>query len=174
MNELIAKRYVKALLIGVDNSQINALLDSLKQVNALFSSEKFKEIIASPFVNKSEKLELVLSAVKNEKVANLVKLLATNSRLDLIPTITELLISELNRVTNSYNGVIYTDSKLSAREVSDLEKKFGAKLNIKLQLTQEICEENSLKVDIDALGVEISLSTPRLKSQLQESILKAI
>ena len=39
---------------------------------------------------------------------------------------------------------------------------------------QNVCDYDGIKVDIDGLGVEISFSKDRLKSQLIDHILKAV
>ena len=58
--------------------------------------------------------------------------------------------------------------------VKDLEEKFGKKFDTTLSLSQNICDYDGIKVDIDGLGVEVSFSADRLKSNLSEYILKAI
>ena len=47
-------------------------------------------------------------------------------------------------------------------------------MGLALQLTQNICDYDGIKVDIDGLGVEVGFSKERLKSQLIHHILKAV
>ena len=77
-------------------------------------------------------------------------------------------------MSNSYVGVVYTNQVLSNDYVSSIEEQFSKKFNVKLSLTQNVCDYDGIKVDIDGLGVEISFSKERLKSQLIDHILKAV
>ncbi|MEN8718216.1 MAG: F0F1 ATP synthase subunit delta, partial [Sulfurovum sp.] len=58
--------------------------------------------------------------------------------------------------------------------MSSIEEQFSKKFNVNLSLSQNVCDYDGIKVDIDSLGVEISFSKERLKSQLIDHILKAV
>ena len=76
-------------------------------------------------------------------------------------------------MNNSYVGVVYTNLELSSDYVSSIEEQFSRKFDVKLSLSQKVCDYDGIKVDIDGLGVEISFSKERLKSQLIDHILKS-
>ena len=67
-----------------------------------------------------------------------------------------------------------TGQELSNDYVSSIEEQFSKKFDVKLSLSQNIGDYDGIKVDIDGLGVEISFSKDRLKSQLIDHILKAV
>ena len=52
--------------------------------------------------------------------------------------------------------------------------KFSNKFNVKLNLTNEVCDYDGIKVDIDGLGVEIGFEKDKFKCQMIEHILKAV
>ena len=79
-----------------------------------------------------------------------------------------------SNLEESQVGVVYTNQVLSNDYVSSIEEQFSKKFNVKLSLTQNVCDYDGIKVDIDGLGVEISFSKERLKSQLIDHILKAV
>ena len=101
-------------------------------------------------------------------------MLGTNKRLDLIPDIVTELESKIAKMNNTYTGVVYTNKELSTDYVSSIEKQFSDKFDVKLTLSQNVCDYDGIKVDIDSLGVEISFSKQRLKSQMIDHILKAV
>ena len=173
-NELIAKRYIKALLKDSNRDDVLSYIKSLNSVALLFLNSKFNEIISSPFIDKSEKIDILVSSIADTKIINLIKLLGEHNRFELIPELNNGLKLELNIIDNSFNGIIHTDTKLNNKELNTLEKQFGSKFNITLKLTQEITQNNLIKVDIESLGLEVGFSTERLKSQIKDSILKAI
>jgi F-type H+-transporting ATPase subunit delta len=176
MVELVAKRYVKALMSNRDNASLTSVFNELKSISTAFGDKKFLSIVASTEVSKDKKVELILSFVDqcNDATKNLIKLLGDNNRLNIIPNIVSELENELAVINNSYNGVIYTNVELSNDEVAKLNDQFAKKFNVNLTLTQNVCDYDGIKVDIDGLGVEVGFSKERLKSQMIEHILKAV
>ena len=176
MSNLVAKRYVKALLIDQDINGITAIYNDIKIIASAFNDEKFLSIITSTEVSANAKVELIGSFVdnNNKSMINLLKLLADNKRLLIIPNIANELKKEIANLTNSYEGIVYTNVELSKTDLASIQENFAKKFNISLALTQNICDYDGIKVDIDGLGVEIGFSKHRLKSQMIEHILKAV
>ncbi len=176
MNDLIAKRYVKALLYGRDVESATAICNDLKTISSAFAEDKFISIVASSEVKNSDKVELVISFLENsvDDLKNFIKILGEKKRLNLIPEIVKELETRIAKMNNSYTGVVYTNKELSANYVSSIEAQFSKKFDVQLSLSQNICDYDGIKVDIDSLGVEISFSKQRLKSQMIDHILKAV
>ncbi len=176
MIDLVAKRYVKALMSDVDTNGLSSIFKELNTVLPAYTDEKFLLIMSSTDVSVDNKIDLILSFVDNASntIKNLVKLLGEKKRLDIIPSIVSILKSELAVLNNSYTGVIHTNEELSESEVEKLNSQFATKFNVSLSLTQNICDYDGIKVDIDGLGFEIGLSKERLKSQMIDHILKAV
>ena len=177
MNDLVAKRYVKALIDGRDSNAITAISNKLNVISSAFADEKFNSIVSSPEVAVSSKVDLVISLVDSANdgtLSNFIKLLGEKRRLSLLPFIAKELSSQIAKMNNSYIGVVYTNQELSNDYVSSIEEQFSKKFDVKLSLSQNVCDYDGIKVDIDGLGVEISFSKERLKSQLIDHILKAV
>lgn len=177
MNDLVAKRYVKALIDGRDIQIINSLSNSLNMISSAFGDEKFISIISSPEIADSAKVDLIISlvdTVNDNTLKNFVKLLGEKRRLSLLPFIATELNTQIAKINNSFVGVVYTNLELSSDYVSSIEEQFSKKFDVKLSLSQKVCDYDGIKVDIDGLGVEISFSKERLKSQLIDHILKAV
>lgn len=176
MIDLVAKRYVKALLDGSNITQVNAVCDELNKISSAYADEKFVAIVSSSEIANSKKVEFIISLVDNISTTtqNLIKLLSDNKRLNIIPFIFHELRNQISVLNNSYTGVVYTNKKLDSSYVDSITEKFSKKFNINLTLEQNICDYDGIKVDIDGLGVEISFSKERLKSQMIDHILKAV
>lgn len=176
MKDLVAKRYVKALIDGRDSSTINTISNKLNEISSAFADEKFNSIISSPEISSDSKVILVNSLVDviDGALSNFIKLLGEKRRLDLLPFIAKELNTQIAKMNNSYVGVVYTNQELSNDYVSSIEEQFSKKFDVKLSLSQSVCEYDGIKVDIDGLGIEISFSKDRLKSQLIDHILKAV
>ena len=176
MSDLVAKRYVKALLIDRSINDIVSIYDNIKIIANAYNYSKFLSIVSSIQIDIDTKLELINSFIdyKNKSLKNLFLVLAENKRLNIIPSIVEGLKSELSVLNNKYSGIVYTNNKLSQKDLKKLNTQFSKKFNVTLELTQNICDYDGIKVDISGLGVEIGFSKERLKSQMIEHILKAV
>jgi F-type H+-transporting ATPase subunit delta len=176
MIDLVAKRYVKALMKDREKESLTAVYNELSLISSAFNDEKFILIVSSSDVSAEKKIDLMLSFIENcsDTTRNLIKLLAEKKRLDVVPGIVESLKQELAVLNNRYEGVVYTNNELSASDLENLNSQFAKKFNVELELAQKICDYNGVKVDIEGLGVEISFSKERLKSQMIEHILKAV
>ena len=176
MNDLVAKRYVKALIDGRNSQVVNNISVNLNTISSAFSDEKFISIISSPEVADYAKLDLIISLVDlaDETLKNFIKLLGEKRRLSLLPLIANELNVQIAKMNNNYVGVVYTNQELSNDYISSIEEQFSKKFDVKLSLSQKVCDYDGIKVDIDGLGVEISFSKERLKSQLIDHILKAV
>ena len=176
MVELVAKRYVKALMTQRDNDSLNSVYNELVTIASAFKDEKFISIIASTDIAVETKIDLIVSFLNSGSatVVNLVKLLAEKKRLDIIPEIVKELSKELAVLNNSYTGIVYTNKELSSAEMDKLNGQFSKKFNVNLSLSQNVCDYDGIKVDIDGLGCEVAFSKERLKSQMIDHILKAV
>ncbi|NPA51134.1 MAG: F0F1 ATP synthase subunit delta, partial [Epsilonproteobacteria bacterium] len=78
MEELIAKRYVAALLESkVDLKEIEDILSSLE--NIILNDKKVKEVIYSPLIKSSQKYELLIAPIEkklSKEMKNFFKVLA--------------------------------------------------------------------------------------------------
>ncbi len=176
MNDLVAKRYVRALLDGRDSLAISTISNKLNTISLAFADEKFNSIISSPQIAADAKINLIGSFTDSidTTLSNFIRLLGEKRRLNLLPFIAKELNSQIAKMNNSYVGVVYTNQELSSDYVSSIEEQFSRKFDVKLSLSQNIFDYDGIKVDIDGLGVEISFSKERLKSQLIDHILKAV
>tara|TARA_B110000046_G_C12997102_1_gene400499 strand:+ start:1232 stop:1762 length:531 start_codon:yes stop_codon:yes gene_type:complete len=176
MIDLVAKRYVKALMFNRDQESLTLVYNELREISSAFTDDKFSLIISSIEVANSKKVELILSFFDkcDESTKNLVKLLGDNKRLTIIPVIVYELEAQLSVLNNSFQGVISTNEELEQSDVDTINSKFSQKFKVELSLTQNICDYDGVKVSIDGLGVEVGFAKNRLKSQMIEHILKAV
>ena len=176
MNEVVAKKYVKAILSDAKPGELSAFIENLVELAAAFGSEKFKSIISLPTLKAVKKVEFILSLVKNSdaKFANFIKLLGANKRLELIPVILNEMKIEQSLLENTYRGEVIGNFDLSADQLKALEENFSKKFDSKIKLDGSKSDYNGVKVELDDLGVEVNFSIDRLKSQMSEYILKAI
>ena len=177
MEELIAKRYIKAIK---DSSGIDSMENMTSIFSALaesFKDEKFINIINNPDVVRDDKLNILLDAVKtadSKEINNLIRLIVENGRINIIPAIAEEMRKDVANTTKTYDGVVYSDSDINTKTVQDLSDGLSKRFDSKITLEFVKNDFDGIKVDVEDLGVEINFSKTRIDSQIIEHIVKAI
>ena len=176
MKGIIAKKYVNALMKSCNDSELSLAESAINEISSAFTSSKFTNIILSPDLSNEKKEEFVLSLLEksNGKIVNFIKLLTENDRLTLIPTIAEELKYQISLKNNSYEGEVVSNFEISKEQITKLEENFSKKFSANIKLKAQVSDYPGVKIQLDDLGVEVSFSLDRLKSQMVEHILKAI
>ena|SRR3989339_50552 len=177
MEELIAKRYLKAVKQGSNAESMQSIALIFSVLAESFNNERFNQIINNPDVSKNQKSEILLAAVKSagsKDVENLIKLLVEHNRISIIPAIAEIMRKDIAKTNKSYSGIVYSDSNIDAKVIEGLSNGLGNRFDSKISLKFIKNDFNGIKVDVEDLGVEISFSKSRINSQIIEHIAKAI
>ena len=176
MEELIAKRYAKALMESCDEKELQTIESALGAIATLYGDWKVKEFIISPEIDKSAKVEILLAPFQDagKKLTNLIKLLAQKDRLDIIPALANELKMQRALKERKFDGVVYSEFKLSDSELKKIAKALSKKVNGEVMLHQGEESYDGIKVEVDTVGIEIEFSKSKIKKQLIENILKAI
>ncbi|HLD23014.1 MAG TPA: F0F1 ATP synthase subunit delta [Sulfuricurvum sp.] len=176
-NELIAKRYIKPLMESCDQASLENLATLLTSVAKAYENEKFNLIMNSNDISVNAKCQLVLDMVASANSAivnNLIKLLAENGRLLLIPALADQLTREIARAKRTFKGRIYSNSVVDQASVETIARDLGTKMGATISLSYVASDFDGIRVEVDDLNVEINFSKSRLNAQLVEHILKAI
>lgn len=174
MEELIAKRYAQAL--SSVSKDLPGILEVLNVLSEVVSSSEINATLISPIISSEDKTAMVLSAVSDDDLTlvNFIKVLGENRRLDLIPAITKVLNTDQQRVSNKYEGVLKSASKLDKETVANLEETLKKYTGSKIKLRQEKSDLEGLRVSVDDLGIEVNFSKQRVKEQLIDFIKKSL
>jgi F-type H+-transporting ATPase subunit delta len=99
MVDIVANRYVKALVENSSLDELKVYLAELKVLSEAFKDEDFEIIVQSPQVSEEQKIEILVSCVEDmsKKVKNLIKLLSEHKKLEIIPFIKEKLVYQIFR-----------------------------------------------------------------------------
>jgi len=177
MEELIANRYVNALLDVTSTEQQVEFSAVLSSIAGLFSNEKVAGILTSPLVTATQKTSFILDGLgeaSDVKLQNFIKIIGENGRLDLLPVIAKKLNQAIQKETNQYVGVVSSSNTLGDAEIADLEASLKTYTGSNIKLTQEKSELDGIKVSVDDLGIEVNFSKQRVKEQLIDFISKSL
>lgn len=173
MESLIAKKYAKAILTRKD---ANEFYELLLNIVPAFSLDKFKLILGSNELKKEDKLQFISSFFQSAQpnFINFLKLLAQNSRLNLIPQIVKELGRQKALKEQIYSGTIFSEKSINKNELASLEQKLSKKFNVSVKLNNQITNTQGIKISLDELGYELSFSMQSLKSKMSDYILKTL
>jgi len=177
MKQLIAKRYVKALLSALDEKGIEAAAKKLSAIAEAFNDKKFSEIIVSPEVKKDKREALILDIIgkdSDKKLINFIKTLSIHNRFSLIPEIATLMQKELQRRANRYEGVVESMQEVDQADLKELEKALSKYVDATIVLQPVKSDYNGIKVVVEDLGIEATYSKDRIASDMINHILKAL
>lgn len=175
--EIIAKRYIKPLIAMCDQTSLENLSEILKVVATAFDNSKFVHMMRSSEMGKSAKTQLILDMVasaNSQLVNNLIKLLAENGRLSLIPVIADELTREIARSKREFKGRVYSNNAVDSSTIDMIARDLGKKTNSIIGLEFVQSDFDGIRVEVDELNIEINFSKNRLNAQMVEHILKAI
>jgi len=177
MEELIAKKYIKALKSDFELESMQNISSLFDALAVSFKDKKFLDVVTNPDVKDQDKSELLLAAVKpanSEKINNFIQLLVSNKRVDIIPAIATELKKDIASLTKTYEGVVYSDSDINDDVLKALSKGLGAKFDATIAFSFVKNDFNGIKVEVEGLGIEINFSKDRIDNQIIEHIIKAI
>lgn len=177
MEELIAKRYVKALASGLDIDTLKKMSEVFFALSGSFNDAKFQEIMSSPNVSMEQKSEILMGALKksdSKEIENFIKVLVEKKRIMIIPAIAECMRKDIATLTKTYVGTVYSDTEIDSQVMKDLGVGLGNKFGSNITLDFVKGDFDGIKVDVADLGVEINFSKTRINSQMINHIVKAI
>ncbi len=177
MNELIAKKYVKALTGAFDLASLENLAEVMDALADALKEPQIAKVINAPQVSKEKRAEILVAAIEqsgSKEVENFVRLLALKDRIALVGDIAEVLRKYIADQKKSYSGVVYSDSEVDEKVLGELGEGLGKKFDSTISLRFEKSDFDGIKVDVEDLGIEISFSKSRINNQIVEHILKAI
>ncbi len=177
MEELIANRYVNALVDVTSPEQRAEFSKVLSSIAELFEDESVAEMLTSPLVPADKKTSFILDGLGEEsdiKLQNFIKIIGENGRLDLLPTVAKKLNQAIQKETNEYEGVVSSSNTLGDAELAELETSLKTYTGSTIKLTQVQSDLDGIKVSVDDLGIEVNFSKQRVKEQLIDFITKSL
>ena len=174
MLNIISKKYTQALMdSGCD---LDESLSILKAFSSVLKSKNIADIIASPFLSKTQKEEFLLDSLKNvdTKIQNFFRLIAQTDRILLIPYISNELEKRLLARKKEYAAVLVSKDELDTKTLEKIQDSLAKKLGVKLSIKQELSGIDGIKLSVEDLGIEVSFSKDRFSSDLKNHILKAL
>lgn len=173
---MIAKKYTKAILESFSNNEVQEIIDALSKLSKALEDDKVAECINSPFIDKTQKEQLILGVFDklDKKFENLLKILVASDRICLIPEIIKGLEKKLLADKKQFVAILKIKQELDSATLQNIAKSLSTKLNANLDVRQEKAAIEGIRLSVEDLGVEIAFSKERFLGDLTNHILKAI
>ncbi|MBS3997102.1 MAG: F0F1 ATP synthase subunit delta [Hydrogenophaga sp.] len=168
----IARPYAEALLqaVGHDAAATSAWLDALAAVAA---NDQLRQFADSPKVNADQVYDLIVSVTKVQLPVhgqNFLRTVIENGRIAALPEVAQQFRTMKNAQQGTSDAVVYSAFALEAAELSDLsgvlEKRFGRKLNLQVQLQPELIGGIRVVVGDEVLDTSIKARLEQMKTAL--------
>ncbi len=177
MEELIAKKYIKAFDFNADIASMENVASIFADLAEALKDKKVAAIFETPAVSAKKKSEILLDAVKSansNEINNLIMLLVENRRINVIPAIAKELKKEIARITKTHTGFLFSDTQIEEQTLEQIGVSLGKRFDSTIALTFIKNDFNGIKVEVEGLGIEIDFSKDRIDRQVIEHIIKAI
>ena len=163
-----ARPYANAVYdLAHEASALDSWGDALANLAAVIADTQMSEMLDSPELGKKQKGELIVQVLGDkltDKQQNLVKLMAENGRLKLMPDVLEQFEVARAKAENKVEAEVVSAFELSAEQTSELVNTLKNKLGCDVTLTTSIDESLIGGVIIKAGDTIIDAS---MKSQLE-------
>lgn len=163
-----ARPYANAVYdIAHETGALDSWSDALANLASVVSDAQMSELLDNPELGKNQKSELIIQVLGDkltEQQQNLVKLMAENSRLKLIPDVVEQFEVARAKAENKVDAEVVSAFELSAEQTSELINTLKNTLGCDVTLTTTIDKSLIGGVVIKAGDTIIDAS---MKSQLE-------
>ena len=150
-NSSIARPYAEAAFaLANEAGQLDGWSESLQAAGLAVADEALAQLIDAPTADKSAAVGIIVdicnraasAPVDASRVGNLVRLLAENGRLALLPDIAVIFDSLKTQVENRVDVVLTAaapvDEAQQARMIESLKKRFGRDINLHFKLDENL------------------------------------
>lgn len=162
-----ARPYANAVYdLAHESSELDSWSDALANLAAVVNDAQISKLLDAPESGKSQKGELIIQVLGdklNEQQQNLVKLMAENGRLKLMPDVLEQFEVARAKAENKVEAEVISAFELTAKQTSELVNTLKNKLGCEVTLTTTIDKSLIGGVVIKAGDTIIDAS---MKSQL--------
>ena len=169
----IARPYAEALFKAAGTASAS-LVDPLGGLAAVAANDELRQFADNPKVGASQVFDVVTGAAKVEgldsRLSNLLQAVVENGRLAALPEIAAQFKSLVNAQSGKSDAVIHSAFPIEGAALADvvasLEKRFGRKLNARVELDPELIGGVRVVVGDEVLDTSVKARLEQMKVAL--------
>jgi len=169
----IARPYAEALFKAAPEAEASAWVNQMVALGAVAADPQLKALADNPKVTQNQVFDVMTAAAKvtlAPALANFLRTVLENSRLAALPNMAEQFQTLVQARQGVSEAVIYSAYPIDAGQMADivgpLEKRFGRKLQAKVELEPELIGGVRVVVGDEVLDTSVKARLERMKSSL--------
>jgi F-type H+-transporting ATPase subunit delta len=168
----IARPYAEALFkaVGSDAAGLVAQVDALAQVAG---NEQLRQFADSPKTAAAQVFGVITGVAQttlDSRVSNLLQAVIENGRLAALPEIATQFKAQVNAQSGTSDAIVYSAFPIDAAGLADvaatLEKRFGRKLNARVQIDADLIGGIRVVVGDEVLDTSVKARLEQMKVAL--------
>ena len=168
----IARPYAEALF-KASGSDLDAVATWLDELAVIAGSAQLQQFAGNPSVTAEQTFDVVSGVAKanlSEAAKNFLRAVIDNGRLGALPEIASQFRVLKNAQSGSSDAIVYSAFALEGSALTDLaatlEKRFGRKLNLKVELDPELIGGVRVVVGDEVLDTSVKARLEQMKVAL--------
>ena len=168
----IARPYAEALF-KASGSELDGAAAWLDELAGIAASERLQQFAGNPSVTPKQTFELFSGVVQGELPQagkNFLRAVIDNGRISLLPEIASQFRALKNTRSGSSDATVYSAFELGGAALDDLaatlEKRFGRKLNLKVELEPDLIGGVRVVVGDEVLDTSVKARLEQMKMAL--------
>lgn len=169
----IARPYAEALFKAVRLSEAQSVATQITELAQVASDERLRSFADHPGTPVAQVFDVAASATRTtlgEPVKNLLRIVLENGRLSALPEIAAQFTALLNARSGSSDAVIHSAFPIEGQALADtvatLEKRFGRKLNARVEIDAELIGGIRVVVGDEVLDTSVKARLEQMKVAL--------
>lgn len=169
----IARPYAEALFKAVRLSEAQSVATQIAELAQVASDERLLAFAGHPATPVAQVFDVACAATRTalgEPVKNLLHAVLDNGRLAVLPEIAAQFKALLNARSGSSDAVVYSAFPIEGAALADvaatLDKRFGRKLNVRVELDAELIGGIRVVVGDEVLDTSVKARLEQMKIAL--------
>ena len=171
----IARPYAEALFKactdkGVD---LNSAVAWVEELAAIAANPQLRQLADSPKVSSEQVFDLITGVARSalpDAAKNFLRVIIENGRLDALPEVAVQFRGLVNRLNGSSDAIVYSAFPVETAALADigtaLEKRFGRKLNVSVQIDETLIGGVRVVVGDEVLDTSVKARLEQMKAAL--------
>jgi F-type H+-transporting ATPase subunit delta len=169
----LARPYAEALVKVADQGEGQALLEQVRALAQVAAEPALRQFADDPRSSDEQVIELFAAALKaplGDKARNFLSAVLANDRLSVLPEIASQFHALMQARSGVSQAVVYSAFELDAAQLADiapaLEKRFGRKLELQVQVEPELIGGIRVAVGDEVLDTSVKARLEHMKASL--------
>lgn len=171
----IARPYAEALFKactekGVD---LNSALAWVEELAAIAANSQLRQLADSPKVSVDQVFDVITGVARSalpDVGKNFLRVIIESGRLDALPEVAVQFRGVVNRLNGSSDAIVYSAFPIADAELADigsaLEKRFGRKLNLSVEIDASLIGGVRVVVGDEVLDTSVKARLEQMKAAL--------